>query len=358
MGSNSLEGSIRLAQTSNDYSSAPDLDDSLVHQALSVYQSERDRAGNLTNRERTTAYGDIDEVTSNSASRANYEKAGCFISNDIVRQLREDFSPGSPAVLRNPFDKFEPRPVDEKVVSCSARVRIEQEPRMGCSTQIRIDIDVPNRFYLCSAHITIGPEAKPSKPDIDLCVARIHPFDPKRPDIDLCVAKIRPWEPHNQRVPDEYLCVSKIGPRWPSEPQDPDAHLCASRIRPSVTPRNPDIVLCVDRFDPLKPSPTHVDRCISRINPGEPQHIDVTLCSDRIDLPSLQPRGVDQLLGCGRKVPGEPGMYRKCSATAPKEYIPEFLEYEKQARKDLLDRFQKGEIDAQQYRRNLESWDK
>lgn len=378
MGSNSLESGARLTSTTDNYGTAADLDDSLIHQALSVYQASRADDSGMINCFPTNQNHRNIEITIDLPNDGGQR---IFSPND---QQRRSHTADSGDLFTKPYNcsainRFDPPPIDERIVSCSARVRVEQVPTFGCSTRIKIDIDAPD-FYLCSAHIKLRPEPDSYPPGTYLCSSRDWENRPKQPpDIYMCVS--HSWDKpgqyylcvsHSWDKPGQYyLCVSRP---WEEpghncfctaridtqQPRRSDIDLCVARID-TRQPRHSDIDLCVARIDTRQPRHSDIDLCVSRIDSRHPQHSDIDLCAAKVRWSDLQDPSDDpdtMVIGCGKKVPGEPGFYRMCSASAPKDYIPEFLEYEKQARTQLDQELQDGRISLDQYKRATASWNR
>ncbi len=258
MGSNSLDSSVRLAHTTTDFDTSPDLDEALVHQALSVYQAARDGRSGATGFHSR----ELDIPLRVQDGKIEFEidlpreirHTNCFPSKDSHRSqsgdhaIIRDFDPESDYAPSKPYacsarHRHEPRPIDERIVACSSRIRIEEVPVFGCSQRIKVEIDSPG-FYLCSAHIRLKPDwTKDESPnDVSLCVSRLGPGDkrdwyaciqmlpidgsPPRSDIVLCASKIGPFVPEDiDRV---YACVAKITPFVPR--QKADTFACAARV--------------------------------------------------------------------------------------------------------------------------------
>ncbi len=343
MGSHSLESGARFTPATDNYGIGTDLDDSLIHQALSVYQAGRNTESGMIN-----------------CFPKNRNEHNVELTIDLPYDGDRRHSHGGDSGNLFPksyncsaISRLDPSPIDERIVSCSPRVRVEQEPGFGCSTHIRIDIDVPG-FYLCSAHIKLRPEPSSQPPDAYLCawhqgndrpthppgfyMCVSRPWDRPghhRPDIDLCVARIDTQHPHR---PDIDLCVARIDTRHPHRT---DIDLCVARID-TRHPHRTDIILCADKVRWPDAEPSNITLCAAKVEPGNhsiPSH--VYACVDHKVVPINNSEDPDndpdtRVLGCGKKVPGEPGHYRLCSANAPNDYIPEFLEYEKQTRRPLI----------------------
>lgn len=302
MSLDSLESNARLAHATTDLNASPDLDDALVQQGLSIYQAARD-AGSATGFDSR----DLSIPVRVHNGKIEFEidlprdirHTNCFPSKEsrrsesvdraIIRDydLDSDYAPSKPYACSA---RHEPRPIDERIVACSSRIRIEEVPVYGCSQRIKVEIDPPG-FYLCSAHIRLKPDwVKDENPS----------------EINLCVSR--------------------------QEPGKRDWYACMQLLPIDGTPPKSDIVLCASK---IKINPDDIDRvyaCAARITPFVPREkADTFACVDRVTIPKLAETGTpaEPLIGCGKKVPGEPGFYRLCSATARKDYIPEFLEYEK-----------------------------
>lgn len=356
MGSDSLDSSVRLAHATSDFDTGPDLDDALVHQALSVYQAARDGRGGAS----TFPSRDLEIPIRVRDGKIEFEidlprdmrRTNCFPTNDSRHSRAfdpadiRDFNPDSDYAPSKPYScsahHREPRPIDERIVACSSRVHIEEVPIFGCSRRIKVEIDTPG-FYLCSAHIRLKPDwTKDENPsEVNLCVSRLEPGEKR--DWHACMQRL-PID-GVERPKDYMLCVARI--KHPLVPGD------------GFEPPRDDFMLCVAKIkQPLPHDLDQINACSTKFIPYVPRE----KAEDFVD--RLKERRLTELevpdepiFGCGRKVPGEPGYYRMCSATARKDYIPEFLEYENQVREKLAKDLKEGRITQDEYDKTIKTWD-
>ena len=255
MGFSSLDHGAQFAHAKNQFDASPDLDDTLVSQALSVYQAAREGGGGggfstqdlgipirvrdgriefEIDMPRDISYIDCFPSKENRHSH-NFDRA-CIPDYDV----RSDYAPAKPYACAA-HNRLDPRPIDERIVGCSSRIRIEDVPIFGCSQRIKVEIDAPE-FYLCSAHIRLKPDwIKENPSEINACINKIGPGEKRdwnacvhmlpidgpssRDDIMLCTARVRPFAPDN--VDQINACAAKINP-WTRDRSD--VSLCVARI--------------------------------------------------------------------------------------------------------------------------------
>lgn len=251
MGSNSLDSGAHIAQTSRNFDAGPDLDDALIGQALSLYQSAREggkSAGGFTAPdEQRLGCGLIPSQTTKFES----EKTPTIVSAKIDKgnhleltidvPYKRDANDRYPwevtesdsrmrvwdQIKRGPFDgpvkpygcvsvrEGERKPIDEFTVGCSSRVRITEEPRFGCSKRVKIDVDLMD-FNLCSSHIKLKPDwvkAEDPRDDVYGCINRID-GKPKSDSIYACAARFDPREDNHARV---FACAATAPKSYISE---------------------------------------------------------------------------------------------------------------------------------------------